>query len=711
MAQNTGAGQIFTTDNQVGRRTFVGNTTPAYPVAGDVWIDNTAGSAPSVFRWLKTAAGGETSLSGADDTGLTLLYSAGSEQVYLNGTMLVRGSDYTATDGSTIAGLSPALVASDVVNVISQLNATVSGAVSLTGSSTITGGLTTNTDSYFNGARVGKGLGSVTGNTVFGQSALNSNTTGIYNTSVGLGTLYSNTVGQANTAVGGYSLYANTTGNYNTGLGNNALNSNTTGSSNTAVGATTLTANTIGSNNVAVGANALQVNTIGANNTAVGQNALYANTTGVGNIAVGTQALYSTTIGTYNIGIGNQALYSNITGTGNVAVGVYSLSVNTVDNNTAVGSNSLQNNTTGAANVAVGAGALAANTVGYQNVALGRSALSLTTTGTQNVAVGTAALSANVGGQFNTAVGDYSAAIATGMYNTAFGAGTLRFTTTGSQNTAVGYNALFSNSTGQYNVAVGGQALSSTTTGWLNTAVGDQTLVSNIVGSQNTALGQGALNKNLASNNTALGWNALINITTGTNNTAVGYEAGRVFQSTSDMIAAQNTTTLGYQARVSGDNQVQCGNSSTAFYAYGAYNNRSDVRDKADVKDTSLGLEFIEKIRPVEFKWDYREDYQERLETINEDGSITITYIEHDKDGSKKRSRYHQGVIAQEVKAVMDELDVDFAGYQDHKVAGGDDVLTIGYTEFIAPLIKAVQELSLGLDAANAEIAKLKGAN
>jgi hypothetical protein len=63
-------------------------------------------------------------------------------------------------------------------------------------------------------------------------------------------------------------------------------------------------------------------------------------------------------------------------------------------------------------------------------------------------------------------------------------------------------------------------------------------------------------------------------------------------------------------------------------------------------------------------------------------------------DGSKKRSRFHHGLIAQEVKAVLDAQGIDFGGYQDHKVKGGQDVLTIGYDELIAPLIKAIQELT-----------------
>jgi hypothetical protein len=43
----------------------------------------------------------------------------------LNGAVLVRGQDYTATDGTNITGLSPALVASDVLEVFSFIAFTV----------------------------------------------------------------------------------------------------------------------------------------------------------------------------------------------------------------------------------------------------------------------------------------------------------------------------------------------------------------------------------------------------------------------------------------------------------------------------------------------------------------------------------------------------------------------------------------------------------
>ena len=89
-----------------------------YDSAIDTWFP-LVGIAPAsqVDRWTKTAAGGETSLSGNDDNAVSLSYTAGTEQVYLNGVLLVRGQDYTATNGTTITGLT-ALAASDVAEVV-----------------------------------------------------------------------------------------------------------------------------------------------------------------------------------------------------------------------------------------------------------------------------------------------------------------------------------------------------------------------------------------------------------------------------------------------------------------------------------------------------------------------------------------------------------------------------------------------------------------
>lgn len=105
-------------------------------------------SAASVFRYRYVAAGGETSISGADSNGATISYLIGKEQVYYNGALLVRGQDYTATDGSTIGSLT-ALKAGDTLELItfSAFNlATISGAT--ISNSTITYAINAQTSSY-----------------------------------------------------------------------------------------------------------------------------------------------------------------------------------------------------------------------------------------------------------------------------------------------------------------------------------------------------------------------------------------------------------------------------------------------------------------------------------------------------------------------------------------------------------------------------------
>ena len=97
---------------------------PSSPATGDVWIDSND-DVPSVnstlyYRWKKTAAGGETSFTGTDDNSLTLAYTAGYESVFINGVLQVRGSDYTATTGTSITGLT-ALTAGDIVMVESVM--------------------------------------------------------------------------------------------------------------------------------------------------------------------------------------------------------------------------------------------------------------------------------------------------------------------------------------------------------------------------------------------------------------------------------------------------------------------------------------------------------------------------------------------------------------------------------------------------------------
>jgi hypothetical protein len=83
--------------------------------SGSAWGNITSGV--TALRLSKTAAGGETTLNGADNNSVTLAYTVGYEQVYLNGVLLSRGGDYTASTGSSITALT-ALAAGDIAEVI-----------------------------------------------------------------------------------------------------------------------------------------------------------------------------------------------------------------------------------------------------------------------------------------------------------------------------------------------------------------------------------------------------------------------------------------------------------------------------------------------------------------------------------------------------------------------------------------------------------------
>lgn len=404
--------------------------------------------------------------------------------------------------------------------------------------------------------------------------------------------------------------------------------------------------------NVAVGLNALIANVDGYENTAVGVHALKSNTTGTENNAFGTKALELCTTGAENVAMGVRALGKLTDGTDNTAIGHAAMNDCTGgDDNTAVGQTALYRLTTGNRNTAVGRQALEHVLTGSDNTAVGHSALG-NCTGSTNTAIGRVAGSGMTSGSGNTLAG-YSAAssLQTGNFNVIAGYQAMNVATAASNCVYVGYQAGYV-STGNNNTGVGNQSMLANTDGTDNAALGILSLSANTSGDGNVAVGNLALSSN----------------TTGDHNVAVGMSA---FTSGTNY---SNSSCLGYNSQVTGSNQVQLGDSATTTYAYGAVQNRSDRRDKADIRDTVLGLDFILALRPVDFRWAYRED------------------------GGQKRTRYHHGLIAQEVEA----LGAEFGGLQHHAVAGGQDVYTIGYDELTAPLIKAVQELAARVAALEA---------
>ena len=296
--------------------------------------------------------------------------------------------------------------------------------------------------------------------------------------------------------------------------------------------------------------------------------------------------------------------------------------------NTSIGSSALSSNTTGVSNVAVGWGALTTNTTGELNVAVGPSSLGANTTGIRNVAVGYAVLAGN---------------------------------TTGSHNTAIGHAALTNNTTGEYNVAVGANALDTTTTGVRNTASGYAALGANTTGSNNTASGYSALSSNTTGNlNTAIGVASGSANTTGTNNTFIGNSASN----TSGGATASNTIVLGNSAITT----LRCQTATISAL--------SDARDKSNIEDIPVGIEFIKDLRPVKFTWNQRDGMRVGLTDA--------------------------GFIAQESLDVVNKYNANWIGLVDDE---NKDQLAMTPGKLIPILVKAIQQLSAKVDSLESQLA------
>jgi len=149
------------------------------------------------------------------------------------------------------------------------------------------------------------------------------------------------------------------------------------------------------------------------------------------------------------------------------------------------------------------------------------------------------------------------------------------------------------------------------------------------------------------------------------------------------------------------DGTYNLGGSGTRWntvYATNGTINTSDEREKENIIDTPLGLDFISRLRPVQAKW---KDFETEVPETNSDGEMI--FDEDNKPVMKTEmythKRNHQFLIAQQVKVVMDELGIesnDFAGYIYDEEA---DKYGLRYTEFIGPIIKALQELNVKVEA------------
>ena len=107
-----------------------------------------------------TASGSETSVTTATD-GRPVSYTVGQVSVYLNGVKLIEGSDFVATNGSTIASLA-ALTASDVVEVVALSAFSPSDTVSAANGGTFAGNVTYSADLRSGNLKAADGTASIT---------------------------------------------------------------------------------------------------------------------------------------------------------------------------------------------------------------------------------------------------------------------------------------------------------------------------------------------------------------------------------------------------------------------------------------------------------------------------------------------------------------------------------------------------------------------
>ena len=219
----------------------------------------------------------------------------------------------------------------------------------------------------------------------------------------------------------------------------------------------------------------------------------------------------------------------------------------------------------------------------------------------------------------------------------------------------------------------------------------------------NVAVGQlalyGASGTNNATANVAVGAQTLTATATGDYNVAIGYKAGDKGNSsqcilignlasgsgaTQEIVIGSGTSTYENPLGGAGTETIRIGRASDFitcdFGENATWTHSSDVRIKKAIKDTTLGLDFILKLKPKEFKKKAPADYPSEFEQYD---------AEQTERKNPDKTRY--GFIAQEVKEAMDN-----AGHPDFTVwsEGRDGMQELGEVEFITPLVKSVQELS-----------------
>ena len=257
---------------------------------------------------------------------------------------------------------------------------------------------------------------------------------------------------------------------------------------------------------------------------------------------------------------------------------------------------------------------------------------------------------------------------------------------------AIGHSALL-NSNGFTNIAIGNYAMNYATSAYENVSIGRGSMNYITTGQLNVALGEYAMYGNSTSSpitgneNVGIGPSSLPSVTSGSNNICLGKNSGTGASPSGSITSGSNNICLG-------------NNSISNLYCADTSISSSDSRDKTDVTSFTIGLNWIEALRPVTYRWDRRTWY----------GTDEQPY--GTPDGSKKRQRLHIGFLAQEALAV--EQANGYGNSNDDSLILNltDDGMSYGmkYERLVPILVNAIKELSAKNNALDARIQALETA-
>ena len=437
-----------------------------------------------------------------------------------------------------------------------------------------------------------------------------------------------------------------------------------------------------------------------------------------------TQGLYLSSVGTIGMGAGSgnfagSILINNDGGTGTLSNAYYNTGfgwevfddLTTGDSNTAIGNQAGYKLTEGTGNTMLGRLAGETLTTGSYNTAIGYNTMGDgTVTADGNTCVGNSVGVAITSGARNTAVGQSSLqANTSGNYNVAIGDSTLQYNTNGGENVMVGFLAGNQNGINttsiHYNTGLGSRALYTNASGAKNTAVGAYSLHANVSGANNVGVGYQAGYALTSGNNTIVGNEAGSSLTSGNHMVCLGYKAGAYSTDTtegSDSViigayAHQSTATaidgdivIGYNvaAASSSTRHVTLGyGSSRTYTTFGTstWSGTSDSRLKENIAEHTLGLNFINALRPVTFNWKKEKDVDDSLDYYKEGSDVRVNSVD-------SKAILKHGFIAQEVKTLLDNNNLASDSFNLWSEMS-DGTQGLADSELIPIIVKGLQEL------------------